>query len=104
MNIMKKYPRFRKVFCFLIGLIFLFVISASFLLVIKEQNHHCSGQDCPICHEIMICQNILHSISGNTGSICLAIFFLIILSVLQKTHDVCQTRQTLVSLKVKLTD
>ena len=33
----------------LICMAFLFVMLASFFYIAKEENHNCTGEDCPVC-------------------------------------------------------
>ena len=47
MNTKKK-----RVFSMAVCILFLFVTFASLFYIVKEENHHCTGEDCPICANI----------------------------------------------------
>lgn len=39
----------QRAFSIAICIIFIFVTFASLFYVVKEENHHCTGDECPIC-------------------------------------------------------
>ena len=47
MNTKKK-----RVFSMAVCILFIFVTFASLFYIVKEENHHCTGEDCPICANI----------------------------------------------------
>lgn len=42
----------KRVFSMAVCILFLFVTFASLFYIVKEENHHCTGEDCPICANI----------------------------------------------------
>ena len=87
----------------LICMAFLFVMLASFFYIAKEENHNCTGEDCPICYEISVCQETVRKLTF-ACAVFAAILLLsvcIVLPVAQSRPAVCHT---LISLKVKLSD
>ena len=44
MNTKKK-----RVFSMAVCILFIFVTFASLFYIVKEENHYCTGEDCPIC-------------------------------------------------------
>ena len=50
----------------LICMAFLFVMLASFFYIAKEENHNCTGEDCPVCACIHRAEQTLKQIG--TGS------------------------------------
>ena len=87
----------------LICMAFLFVMLTSFFYIAKEENHNCTGEDCPICYEISVCQETVRKLTF-ACAVFAAILLLsvcIVLPVAQSRPAVCHT---LISLKVKLSD
>ena len=81
----------------------IFVELISSFLVAAETNHDCTGEDCPICYEISVCQETVRKLTF-ACAVFAAILLLsvcIVLPVAQGRPAVCHT---LISLKVKLSD
>ena len=73
------------------------VMLSSAVYIAVEANHNCSGEDCAICHQLQVCENLLKSI-GLAGAVRYAPC-----RVIPSCAEVVRTF-TLVSLKVKLSD
>ena len=88
----------------LICMAFLVVMLASFFYIAKEENHNCTGEDCPICYEISVCQENLKNLG--TGLAVAAMPGQNILPVLVAAIlcFVVVCRISLVSQKVRLND
>ena len=101
MTAMKEKHRFAAV---LMCVILTAVILLSSFYIVEEAHHDCTGQNCPICHEIQLCVQFLNTVGGAAIIVVVAFFtvreFLIVLPLFD---HVCQNN-TLVSLKVKLSD
>lgn len=82
----------------------LFILLGSAQFVAAEENHDCTGRDCPVCVQLGICENILHSGSllGLTVAAVAAGYHFLCGSVSGGTQDGQQ--RTLVTLKVKLSN
>ena len=81
----------------------IFVVLISSFFVAAETNHDCTGEDCPICYEISVCQETVRKMTF-ACAVFAAILLLsvcIVLPVAQSRPAVCHT---LISLKVKLSD
>lgn len=94
----------KKKIAAILALLVLFVMLLSVTYVAAESNHRCEGADCPICHQICICEHVLKTLSG-AASVSIMWYVL--------RQNLCQVvsvvsgfvrRDTLVSLKVKLSD
>ena len=46
------------------------VMLSSAVYIAVEANHNCSGEDCAICHQLQVCENLLKSISRIVPIIC----------------------------------
>lgn len=80
------------------------IMLCSLYLLSKEASHACAEPDCPICLEIQICSAVINHLAGAVimAAVCLSISFSLARML------VCQVRyhaiNTLVQLKVKLTN
>ena len=94
----------KKKIAAILALLVLFVMLLSVTYVAAESNHQCEGADCPVCHQICICEQILKTLSGAAGT---AIIWYVFWQNLCRVVSVVAgfvRRDTLVSLKVKLSD
>lgn len=78
------------------------LFSAVYLAV--EADHDCSGEDCAICHQISICENLLKSLglAGAAAAITAAFTYTVYRAILPCAETI--DTLTLVSLKVKLSN
>ena len=82
----------------------LLVLLFSAVFIAAEADHDCAGENCPICAQIAVCQNILKTFSL---AVCIAAFPAVFSYTLCRGSFACTDailRNTLVSLKVKLTN
>ena len=80
------------------------VMLSSAVYIAVEANHNCSGEDCAICHQISICENLLKSLglAGAAAAITAAFTYTMCKAILPCTETI--DTLTLVSLKVKLSN
>ena len=80
------------------------VMLSSAVYIAVEANHNCSGEDCAICHQIGVCENLLKSLglAGAAAAISAAFTYTMCKAILPcaETTDTL----TLVALKVKLSN
>ena len=97
MNTKKK-----RVFSMAVCILFLFVTFASLFYIVKEENHNCTGEDCPICANIRQAEQTLRNLG--TGTIAHAVLnpmpLMFILAIAGQASVVLNT--SLVSQKVRL--
>ena len=94
----------KRIAAILLAVTLLFVILCSAAFIAEEANHDCAGENCPICDQISVCQNILKTFSLAVCAVALAAAFIY---TLRKHIFACTDMvpsYTLVSLKVKLTN
>lgn len=82
----------------------LLVMFFSTIYIIREADHNCTGEKCPICHEIQICQQILNTVGTAVLGAAVFSFTLVFLTALTSVHRRESAAVTLISLKVKLSD
>ena len=80
------------------------VMLSSAVYIAVEANHNCSGEDCAICHQIGVCENLLKSLglAGAAAAIATVLTYTMCRAILPCTEMIGTL--TLVSLKVKLSN
>ena len=80
------------------------VMLSSAIYIAVEANHDCSGDDCAICRQISICENLLKSLGlAGAAAVFAAAVRYALCRVIPSCAELVRTF-TLVSLKVKLSD
>ena len=80
------------------------VMLSSAIYIAVEANHTCSGEDCAICHQLQVCENLLKSIGlVDAAAVFAATVRYALCRVIPSCAELVRTF-TLVSLKVKLSD
>lgn len=80
------------------------VVMFSSYYIASENNHDCSGENCPICFQINMCESTVKSIGTGVAAAAftaVAVFVLILSSLKNSDSFLFETP---VSLKVKLTN
>ena len=80
------------------------VMLSSAIYIAVEANHDCSGDDCAICRQISICENLLKSLglAGAAAAISAAFTYTVCRAILPRAE--MNGTLTLVALKVKLSN
>lgn len=94
----------RRIAAMAMCLALLFAMFFSTAYIIRETNHNCTGENCPICHEIQICQQILNTVGTAVLGAAVFSFMPVFLITLTSAHRREAAAVTLISLKVKLSD
>lgn len=99
MNKMRK-----KVLSVIVCILVLFVTFASLIYIVKEENHHCTGEDCPICAGIHQAEQILKNLGNGIINIAHINPMLILFVLLIVSQFLFVFATSLVSQKVRLND
>lgn len=96
-----------KKICFmtrLLAAVLAVVMMSSAIYLAVEANHDCSGDDCAICRQISICENLLKSLglAGAAAAITAVLTYTMCRAILPCAEMI--DTLTLVSLKVKLSN
>ena len=96
-----------KKLCFmtrLLAAVLAVVMLSSAIYLAVEADHDCSGDDCAICRQISICENLLKSLglAGAAAAITVAFTYTVCRAILPCAEMSCPL--TLVALKVKLSN
>lgn len=78
------------------------ILSSAF--VVLETDHECSGDDCPVCLCIALCNEVLRQLSSAHEAVNTPSALSITFTVLILTAITFAPLATLITLKVKLTD
>ena len=96
-----------KKICFmtrLLAAVLAVVMLSSAIYLAVEANHDCSGDDCAICRQISICENLLKSLGlGGAAAAITAVLTYTMCRAILPCAEMIDTL-TLVSLKVKLSN
>ena len=96
-----------KKLCFmtrLLAAVLAVVMLSSAVYIAVEADHDCSGEDCAICRQISICENLLKTLglAGAAAAITAAFTYTMCKAILPCAE--MNGTLTLVSLKVKLSN
>ena len=96
-----------KKLCFmtrLLAAVLAVVMLFSAVYIAVEADHDCSGEDCAICHQIGVCENLLKSLglAGAAAAISAAFTYTVCRAILPRAE--MNGTLTLVALKVKLSN
>ena len=96
-----------KKLCFmtrLLAAVLAVVMLSSAIYLAVEANHDCSGDDCAICRQISICENLLKTLglAGAAAAITAVLTYTMCRAILPCTETI--STLTLVALKVKLSN
>ena len=96
-----------KKLCFmtrLLAAVLAAVMLSSAIYLAVEADHDCSGDDCAICRQISICENLLKSLglAGAAAAISAAFTYTVCRAILPRAE--MNGTLTLVALKVKLSN
>ena len=96
-----------KKLCFmtrLLAAVLAVVILSSAIYLAVEASHDCSGEDCAICHQIGVCENLLKSLGlASAAAAVTAAFTYTMCKAILPCAETTDTL-TLVALKVKLSN
>lgn len=82
--------------------LFVFVTLASLFYIAKEENHQCTGEDCPICACIRQAEQIVKNVGTAVSYSAIADLGLVRITGVLAVGCLCVLCTTLVSQKVRL--
>ena len=116
MNYNKLYNNFKKLMkgvqgmtknrliAILLAIIFIFVIPFSAFFIVENENHDCEGEDCSICYQISICENVLKTVGLISALVAFVVLFGKCVFLLSSFTIRLVCDSSLVKLKVKLSN
>ena len=66
MNHLKATSSHKKIVAGIAAFAVLFIVLFSSFYICAEADHHCSGEDCPVCACIQICENVIRQMGSRT--------------------------------------
>ena len=99
MQMLKK----RKIAAWVALFAIVFVMLASMLFISGHAHHDCTGEDCPICEVLMMCETNL-KMTGVVALVCICHFFSV--RIIKSEFLVSRTYvfDSLISQKVRMND
>ena len=94
--------RKQRALAILLSAMMCFLVLFSVFYVVVENNHDCSGENCPICYQINMCESTIKSISAGSAAPAVVAAAFVILLLMSLIENETNLNETLVSLKVKL--
>ena len=79
------------------------VLFSSFFIA-EEHNHHCHGENCPICQMVAICESFLDNVGAGTFIYAAVVFTTLFVYTTGLLSKYVFKAPTLVSQKVRLND
>ena len=94
----------QKTFSIAVCVLFLIITFASLFYIVEEENHYCTGEDCPICANIHQAEQTLRNLGAGTviHATVNPVLFMFVLAIAGQAFVVSNT--SLVSQKVRLND
>ena len=92
----------RRVVAVFVAVVLILTMLFSKYYVIREQHHECHGVECPICHNISVCEQFLNQISTGLIHLAISVVAVMIVTVVLLSEVENLSRPTLVSFKVRL--
>jgi len=83
-------------------LVLSFALSVAF--IVREVYHDCTGEGCPVCEHIRLCEGWLSGAVSGVRRMAPAIAFLLILAIALPLRAIATLLKTPVTLKVKLSN
>jgi hypothetical protein len=97
---MIKSKRLASVLVLLVACIMLF----SVLFIALEADHDCCGEGCAVCAQIQVCEDLLRNLITAAALVVAAWCLYVLIRVFADTNCCSVHPQTLIVLKVKLSD
>lgn len=76
----------------------------SVIFIAEESKHNCTENDCQICYQINSCLTVLNTISPKPAFYAMAVLSCCFVALIVFLHDNFNNKESLVSLKVKLSN
>lgn len=94
----------QKTFSIAVCVLFLFITFASLFYIAEEENHYCTGEDCPICANIHQTEQTLKNLATAMSAITIVNLMPVLFILLVMGWFLPVFHTSLVSQKVRLND
>lgn len=94
----------KRIFRTLLCLVVLLAMAFSAFFIVAESGHDCTGGHCAICHQLELCNNLLHSLALAVSVAGLIAIDKFMCRFRRTKHSGRIMPPTLVALRVKLSD
>ncbi len=86
---------------FLVAMLLIGMLFSAFFIA-AEHDHHCQGEDCPICQIVAICESIVNNLSTGLFIYAVALLTFLFISPVLLSSSCNLKTPTLISQKVRL--
>lgn len=80
------------------------VLSLSYLFIVTNEEHHCTGKHCPICEQIQLAEHIIEQIKIAIKTVAVLISAIIFIYYSIKVVYIFDESNTPVKRKVRMND
>ena len=88
----------------IMAVMMLFIMLFSAMFIVLHSDHDCTGEDCPVCACLALCQKTIKTMGNTNGTVaCIATSVIPLLIVLSPVR-LFLASDTLVSRKIRLND
>ena len=94
--------KMRKTDSIILAIAFMCVSLFSVIYISHAINHNCSGEDCPICETVAICEQTLRTIGSSLISAIIEVLALPKVATVLETSLCCMAVVSLISQKVRM--
>ena len=95
----------RKTGSIILSSLLLTFVIFTIMIEAAESRHECSGEDCPICHLLLVTQDNLRLLGLTLGSVAVCIsIYAVMTEVALRLPNVPTVKTTLITQKVRLND
>ena len=95
----------RKIGSIILSSLLLTFVIFTIMIEVAESCHECSGEDCPICHLLLVTQDNLRLLGLTLGSVAVCISVCAVMTeVALRLPNVPTVKTTLITQKVRLND
>lgn len=91
-----------KVMTLMMLVMFFFSMLYSVFFLVNNAHHDCTGENCPICEQLQIAENIVNKLSTAIVSIAAAIFLCVSAQTCSSSYHYIIVEDSPVRLKVKM--
>ncbi len=101
-SVRKQHTSLFKGFALVLGVVLLFSMLFSAFFITAEYHHDCTGEDCPICQMVALCENFVENLGAEIVFLAAAVFVMLIDSYVNPTFCSVFRAATPVRQKVRL--
>jgi len=92
----------QRITAIILTLVIVCAVIGSAVFSALYSSHECHGDDCDICAQLAVCDDLLETTSEDTGNLCITAAAVMVFAAVILTVKVCRRSDTLITLKTEL--